>query len=348
MTNQNPDPDQLSAADLRQRLITAQEENKKLNRVVATMVSELMTPLTVIREYAYILLDEENNYYQPLDSEQAKAVDAMKKGAVRSNELLQETKKILTKADALENLESSLVQNYRRELQEANQQLDKLNLKHDVTQQILQSATNDFLSAVNIILGFSKLMLEHPESMGGSLNSEQQEGIEAIDHHAKKMYEAIRYHIFDSLRAVEWIDKEPEPEAVTLAEIDKMIEFEVESELALETAVSINRFEARSIINLLARGWFQRNKGGVLEVTAVSDDTLRFHFPHPVEVRYNIEDILNGETGQLKFTERQRYFDSVGLATGLVEKYGGAVYAKLTGDSSCHLSFTLPNYQEDS
>ena len=114
------------------------------------------------------------------------------------------------------------------------------------------------------------------------------------------------------------------------------------------TAVSTNRFEARSIINLLARGWFQRNKGGVLEVTAVSDDTLRFHFPHPVEVRYNIEDILNGETGQLKFTERQRYFDSVGLATGLVEKYGGAVYAKLTGDSSCHLSFTLPNYQEDS
>ena len=241
-----------------------------------------------------------------------------------------------------------MVQDYRRKLREANQQLDKLKLKLDSTQDILQSAANEFMSSLNFILGWSKLLLEHPESMGGPLNSDQQEGIEAINDHAQKLYEAIRYYIFDSFRSIELRDKQPVPEAVTLAEIGKMTEFEVESGVDLETAVFINRNEARSIINLLARGWFQRNEGSVFEVTAVSDDTLRFRFPHTIQIpSYDIENFVDGETGRLKFTERQQYFDPVGLATGLVEKYGGAVYAELTDESRYYLSFTLPIYQEE-
>ena len=180
MTNQNPDLDQLSAAELRQRLITSQEGNQKLNMIIATLVSELTTPLIVIREYAHLLLDEEKGAYQPLDREQAKAVDAMRKGAVRSNKLLQEAKKILTKADTLENLESSLVQDYRRELRDANQQLDKLNLKHDATQFALQNLRHELLEDINRMMGFSRLFLEQPELIGGSLNREQLEGIELI------------------------------------------------------------------------------------------------------------------------------------------------------------------------
>ena len=79
----------------------------------------------------------------------------------------------------------------------------------------------------------------------------------------------------------------------------------------------------------------------------MADEYLRFRFPHTTEIpSYRIEDFIDGETGRLKFTERQRYFDPVGLATGLVEKYGGAVYAELTGEKTCNLSFTLPVYRE--
>ena len=344
MTNQNPDLDQLSAAELRQRLIAAEEERQKIFRFVASLVSELTTPMTAIQSYGNLLLAKEKGPYSPLDDEQTKAVGAMKENAIRSREILQDAIRILPNADALEKLESSLVQDYRHELQEANQQVDKLKLKLDTTQDILQSAANEFMSSLSFILGWSQLLLEHPESMGGALNNDQHEGIEAINDHAQKLHEAIRYYIFDSLRSMELLDKQPLPEAVTLAEIGKMIK--VESELAWETAVSINRYEARSIINLLAKGWYQRNKGSVVVVTAVSDDTLCFRFPHTIEIRYKIEDILDDETGRLKFTERERYFDPVGLATGLVEKYGGAVYAELTGEGTCHLSFTLPVYQK--
>ncbi len=346
MTNQKSDLDELSAAELRQRLIAAQEEKKALTEAFQTFTFDLRTPLGNCVAATHLLLDEESDHFPPLDQKQAKVAEIALKSANRAYEVINELIEKVQKAKTFENLGASLVQDHRRELQKANQQLDKLKLKLDTTQDILQSAANEFMSSLSFIRGWSQLLLEHPESMGGPLNSDQHEGIVAINDHAQKLREAIEYYIFDSLRSIELLDKQPLPEAVTLAEIGKLIE--VESELAWETAVSINKFEARAIINLLARGWFQRNKGSVLVVTAVSDDTLRFRFPHTTEIRYNIEDIVDEETGQLKFTERQRYFDPVGLATGLVEKYDGAVYAELTGEGTCHLSFTLPVYREES
>ena len=90
MTNQKPDLDQLSAAELRQRLIAVQEENQKLNMFVATLVSELMTPLNVIHSYGNLLLEAENDLFSPLNEKQSKAVGYMQSGAVRSKELLQD------------------------------------------------------------------------------------------------------------------------------------------------------------------------------------------------------------------------------------------------------------------
>ncbi|MAT99245.1 MAG: hypothetical protein CL608_19060, partial [Anaerolineaceae bacterium] len=222
-------------------------------------------------------------------------------------------------------------------------------VKYQATQEVLQGLRHDLLEAVNRMMGFSRLFLEKPELMGGPLNREQLEGIELIRQSAENNYEIIKHYFFDRLKAIEVVDNEPEPEAVTLAEIGEMTEFAVESDLALETVVFINKREAETIINLLATGWYKRNKGNVLEVTAESDDTLRLHFPHTTQIpSYHIKNFVNGETGRLKFTERQRYFDPVGLATALVEKYGGAVYAELTDESICHLSFTLPVYREES
>jgi hypothetical protein len=63
---------------------------------------------------------------------------------------------------------------------------------------------------------------------------------------------------------------------------------------------------------------------------------------------YRVKDYVDSETGRLHFSERARYLNPVGLATALVEKYGGAVYAELTGESTGHLSFTLPVYREES
>ncbi|MCA9942288.1 MAG: hypothetical protein KC449_02350 [Anaerolineales bacterium] len=324
-----------------------QEENQALTEAFQTITFELRSQLTVIAGATHLLLEKDSELFAPLPKEQAEMAEMAANGANRANETIYRVMEMVEQAKDVENLGASLYLNSRRELQEANQQLDKLNFRQEAIRQTMSCAANDFLTQVSFILGYSKLMLEHPESMGGSLNNEQLEGIQAMDRYAKNIHEDIKYYIFYSLRAIELVDEEPEREVVTLAEIGEVSEFSVESGLDLETAVSVNRDEARSIINLLAGGWFQRNRGSSLVVTAVSDDTLRFHFPHIIKIRYNIEDILDGETGQLKFTERQLYFDPVGLATGLVEKYGGAVYAELTGESSCHLSFTLPIYQED-
>ncbi|MCB9008495.1 MAG: hypothetical protein H6656_14175 [Ardenticatenaceae bacterium] len=348
MTNPNQDLDQLSAAELRQRLIAVQEENKALTEFFQTIIFNLRGPLGNCVAAAHLLLDEESEYFQPLDQKQAEVAEIALQNANRAYEVINELIEKVQKAKTFENLGASLVQDYRRELQEANQQLDKLRLKYQAKDEALQGAANEFVGALSLIVGYSKLFLKQPELIGGPLNSDQLEGITAIDNRARNLHEAIDYYFFDLLGRIDSVDAEPVPEAVALAEIGKMTEFAVESELALETAVSVNRDEARSIINLLAGGWFQRNRGSSLVVTAVSDDTLRFGFSHTIQISsYHIEKFVDGETDRLKFTERQQYFDPVGLATGLVEKYGGAVYAELTGESSCHFSFTLPIYQED-
>ena len=226
MTNQNSDLDQLSAAELRQRLIAAQEENQKLNTIVATMVSELMTPLNVIREYAYLLLDEENAFYQPLDSQQAKAVDIMKKGAVRSNELLQETKKILTKADTLENLESSLVQNYRRQLQEANQQLDNLQNRKDALHDLFLNFVHDFYTPLTIILAYTKLYQEKQFLPSGSL----EELVEIFDSKAKMCLAS--FQIFRSAYATIYASHEDfDWQIMRLNQLVDASEFEVQFEM---------------------------------------------------------------------------------------------------------------------
>lgn len=345
MTNQNPDLDQLSAAELRQRLIAVQEENQALTEAFQTITFELRTQLGVTAAAAHLLLEKD----QELNKEQTELAEMVANGADRANETIYRAMEMVEQAKGVENLGASLYLNYRRELRKAEQQLDKLNFRQEAIRQTMSCAANDFLTQVSFILGYSKLMLEHPESMGGSLNNEQLEGIQAMDRYAKNIHEDIKYYIFYSLRAIELVDEEPEREVVTLAEIGEVSEFSVESGLDLETAVSVNRYEARAIINLLARGWFQRNKGNGLVVTAVADGFLRFRFPDATKIpSYSTENFVDGETGRLKFTERQRYFDSVGLATGLVEKYGGAVYAELTGERTCHLSFTLPVYREES
>lgn len=347
MTNQNSDLDQLSAAELRERLIASQEENKVLTDLFHTIIFDLRTPLSMIAGAAQLLLDKEQDHFSPLVEKQADVAEIAINNANRANEVINELMKRVAKAKTLENLGSSLVQDYRRQLLEANQQLDELSLKYQAKGEALQRAANDFVGILSFIVGYSQLFLEQPEFIGGPLNSAQLEGIIAIDNCAKNLHKAIGYYFFDSLGAIEYIDEESVPEAVTLTEIGEMTHFSIESELALETAVFINKREAKAIINLLAAGWYRRDKGSVLALTDVADDTLQFRFLHTTEIpTYDLKDLVDDETGRLKFTERQKYFDPVGLATGLVEKYGGAVYAELTGESSCHLSFTLPVYQE--
>jgi len=202
------------------------------------------------------------------------------------------------------------------------------------------------LEAVNRIMGFSRLFWEHPESMGGTLNSEQLEGIEIIRQSAEYNHEVIEYYFFDRLKAIESIDEEPMPEAVTLAEIGEMTQFAIESDLALETAVSINKGEARAIINLLDAALYRRREGGVLKVMAETGEHLRFLMPNDTEMlSYRLKDFVDGETGKLHFPETARYLNPVGLATALVEKYSGVMYADFTGERTCNLSFTLPVYR---
>lgn len=347
MTNQNSELDDLSAGELRERLIASQEENQALTEAFKTLTFELRSQLTVIAGATLMLLGKEQELFLPLDEKQSEVAEIAINGANRANEIIYELLERVEKAGGYENLGPSLAQNYRCQLLEANQKLEKLNLRHKAMQDALQGLRHELLEAVNRIMGFSRLFLEQPELMGGPLNHEQLEGIEIIRKSAENYYETIRYYFFDLLKAIEAVDEEPVPEAMTLAEIGEMTQFSIESDVGWETAVSINKREAEALIKLLDSAWDRKSIGRVLKVVVETDEQLRFVLPNATRIySYHIKEYVDKKTGRLYFSERERYLDPVGLATALVEKYGGAVYAELTDESACILSFTLPIYQE--
>jgi len=139
MTKQNSELDELSADELRERLIALQEENKALTDLFHTIVYDLRAPLAMIAGAAHLLLDGDQDLFPPLDENQAVVVEIVKNHANRVDEVYHELMKLVEKANTLENLGSSLVQDYQRQLFEANQQLDNLNLKHEATQDALQN-----------------------------------------------------------------------------------------------------------------------------------------------------------------------------------------------------------------
>ena len=104
MTNQNPDLDQLSAAELRQRLIAVQEENKALTEFFQTIIFNLRGPLGNCVAAAHLLLDEESEYFQPLDQKQAEVAEIALQNANRAYEVINELIEKVQKAKTFENL----------------------------------------------------------------------------------------------------------------------------------------------------------------------------------------------------------------------------------------------------
>ena len=160
MTNQKSDLDELSAAELRQRLIASQEENKVLTDLFHTIVFELRTPFGIIQSYGHLLLRNEQDYFPPLDEKQTEAVTAMKNNAIRGNEVIGELIDKVTRAKRFENLGASLVQDYRRELLEANQRLDSFEQRKEALHNLILNFTHDFYTPLTIIRAYTKLYQE--------------------------------------------------------------------------------------------------------------------------------------------------------------------------------------------
>ena len=110
MTNQNSDLDELSAAELRQRLIASQEENKMLTGLFQTIIFELRTPLSVIGGAARILLDKEPDYFLPLEGKAAEMAELALKNPDRASEVIYDLLERVDKAKTFENMGASLVQ----------------------------------------------------------------------------------------------------------------------------------------------------------------------------------------------------------------------------------------------
>ena len=340
MTNQNSDLDQLSAAELRQRLIVAQEENQKLNTIVATMVSELMTPLNVINSDGNLLLEAENDLFSPLNEKQTKAVGYMQAGAVRSKEIFQDAIKILTKPEALENLESSLVQDYRRQLHEANQQLDNLQNRKDALHDLFLNFVHDFYTPLTIILAYTKLYQEKQFLPSGSL----EELVEIFDSKAKMCLAS--FQIFRSAYATIYASHEDfDWQIMRLNQLVDASEFEVQFEMEEYPLLRLPESFGQ-VFRLL---WYTFNGVEPKKLPlVVKKDREQLHLTiiseiHNAMFSYDIDS----ETNRVSCNERPR-LSSICIANEFVKKVGGTMFIKSDAKTGSTVILILPIYQQES
>ncbi|MBK7895885.1 MAG: hypothetical protein WAS33_11110 [Candidatus Promineifilaceae bacterium] len=348
MTNQNPDLDQLTAAELRQRLIAAQEENQALTEAFQTITFELRSQLTVIAGAAHLLLEKDSELFAPLPKEQAEMAEMAANGANRASEIIYRAMEMVEQAKGVENLGASLLLNYRRELQEANQQLDKLRLKYQAKNEsmirFIGSIFHQTRAPAAMALGFAKLILMECENT--TSRSDIVKFVQGIKKAVERIQEADNWHVI-WWRMLQLFEEPLVQTKIFLAEIEnfeEVVGMPIKTDLAQIPPILANAEVLITVIKSLGYGKrddaeliFSQDAGQVFVTLS--------NTPYQ---SYLVKEFLDSESGRLVYSVESKIFEPIGIVIALVEKYGGAVYAELGNDSTYTLSFTLPIYQEES
>lgn len=341
MTNQNPDLDQLSAAELRQRLIAVQEENQALTEAFQTITFELRSQLGVTAAAAHLLLEKK----QEFDKEQTELAEMVANGADRANETIYRAMEVVEQAKGVENLGASLLLNYRRELQEANQQLDKLRLEHQTKNEtmirLMGSIFHEIRAPIATALGYSNLILMENET--AISRSDIVKFVHGIKKVAEHIQEADSFHII-WWRTLQLFEEPLVQAKISLAEIEnfeKVVGIPIKTDLSQIPPILANEEVLITVTQSL--GCAKRDDAEL--IFSQDAEQVFVALSNTPYQSYWVEEFLDNESKRLVCASGTEIFESMSVTIALVEKYGGAVYAELGNDSTYTLSFTLPIYQ---
>jgi hypothetical protein len=339
MTNQNSDLDQLSAAELRQRLIAAQEENKALTEAFQTLTFEVRSQLTVIAG-ATTLLGKEQTNFPILDEQQAEIVEIAINGVNRANEVIYELLEMVEKAGGFESFGSSLVQSHRRELLEANQRLDSFEQRQEALHNLILNFVHDFYTPLTIIRAYTKLYQEKQFLPSNSL----EKLIEIFESNAKLCL--ISFQLFRSAYATIYALYEDWNWQITgLDELLDPSEYDVQSEIEefppLRLPKSFSQvfrllWHTLNGVNPKKLSLIVREENAQLNLTIISD-VYSSLFVYYIDL----------ETKKVSCNE-PRALSSICIANEFVKKVGGTMLMETDVKNGSVVTLILPAYWEES
>lgn len=355
MTNQNPDLDQRSAAELRQRLITVQEENRELTEAFQTITFDLQRELGVIASVAHLLLEKDSELFLPLDEEQAEIAEMVVNGANEAKEIIYRAMEMVEQAKGVENLGSFLMNyrpglfgNYQREWLEASQQLAELRLKYQAKNEamirFIGSIFHETRAPAAMALGFAKLILMEGENT--TSRSDIVKFVQGIKKAVERIQEANNWHVI-WWRMLQLFEEPLVQTKIFLAEIEnfeEVVGMPIKTDLAQIPPILANAEVLITVIKSL--GYGKRDDSEL--IFSQDAEQVFVTLSNTPYQSYWVEEFLGNESKRLVCASETGIFEPIGVVIALVEKYGGAVYAELGSDSTYSLSFTLPIYQEES
>lgn len=340
MTNQNQDLEQLSAAELRQRLIAAQEENQALTEAFQTITFELRSQLSVIAAAAHLLLEKEQKLFPALNKEQAEMAEMAANGADRAIEIIYRAMEMIEQAKGVENLGASLLLNYRRELQEANQRVDSFEQRQEALHNLILNFVHDFYTPLTIIRAYTKLYQEKQFLPSDSL----EKLIEIFESNAKLCL--ISFQLFRSAYATIYALYEDWNWQITsLAELLDPSEYDVQSEIEEFPPLRLPKSFSQvfrllwHILNGVTPkklSLIVREENAQLNLTIISD-VYSSLFVYYIDLETK-KVTCNGP----------RALSSICIANEFVEKVGGTMLLETDVKNGSVVTLILPAYWEES
>ena len=154
-------------------------------------------------------------------------------------------------------------------------------------------------------------------------------------------------------RATFFLKEPPTKTKVLLSRIEQLKNragLSITSDLMQASPVYADENVIEVIVEILAFHNFLHKSDETAELSIENDgDRVRFNFSNLSQspLSYYLEKYFDKVGDRLVCKDESWLYEPMCLVVALVEKYGGAVFAKLGSDSTYSLSFALPAYREE-
>ncbi len=222
------------------------------------------------------------------------------------------------------------------------EQLEAAQARNEILIRFIGSIIHEVRAPTFMVLGYANLFLKEAETAPSlSVLIKYVQGMKKT---AERIQEAGNLSLA-WWRMLQLLEKPPAKTKIILADLNR---FEQVAGVPIKTDLTqISPILANEEVIIAIMESLRFRKSDEAELVIREDgEYVHFTLSNGTNLSYWVDKYLKNENGRLVCDEQKSIFEPICVIVTLVEKYGGAVFAELSSNSTYSLSFTLPVYQE--
>jgi len=222
------------------------------------------------------------------------------------------------------------------------EQLEAAQAKNETMVRFIGSIIHEVRAPTSMVLGYANSILMEAETTPSL--STLVKYVQGMKKAAERIQEAGNLSLL-WWRMLQLLEKPPAKTKIFLAGLkhfEQAADAPIKTDLTQIPPILANEEVIIAIMEFLRFGKLDEAE------LVIREDGKHVHFilSNWTNLSYWVEKYLKNENGRLVCDEQRSIFEPICVIVALVEKYGGAVFAELSSDSTYSFSFTFPVYQK--